>query len=201
MRAVVEDFNASQDRIFVDYTSVSQITRRLMLAIAGGVPPDIAGIWEYDLPVYAENNALTPLDRMAREAGITGGDYLPVLWGLCRFRGHLWALPTTPSSTALIYNKRMFREAGLDPEHPPQTIAELEAMNERILRTGPGGRILKIGHLPEEPGWWNSLWGTWFGGPLVDGERILANSPENLAAYRWVESYRRFDVLSGFMHE
>ena len=44
MRSVVDDFNASQDRIFVEMSAVSQIDRRLVLATAGGVPPDVAGI-------------------------------------------------------------------------------------------------------------------------------------------------------------
>lgn len=190
MRAIVDDFNASQDRIFVDYNSVSQIDRRLMLATAGGVPPDVAGIWAQNLPVYSENNALMPLDRMAREAGISGNDYLPIIWQICHHRGHLWALPTTPSSTALIYNKKLFREAGLDPEKPPRSIAELEEFNEKLTRRLPNGRIETIGHMPEEPGWWKSFWGFWWGGSLIDGDsKITANSPENLAAYRWVQSY------------
>ena len=34
------------------------------------------------------------------------------------------------------------------------------------------------------------MWGSWFGGALWDGgNRITANSPENLAAYHWIESY------------
>ena len=190
MRSVVEDFNSSQTRIFVEYSSVSQIDRRLMLATAGGLPPDVAGIWVINLPVYAENNALTPLDSFARKAGISEKDYIPAFWGMCRYRGHLWALPSTPSSTALIYNKKMFREVGLDPEKPPRTIAELEAFNEKLTRRSASGRLETIGHMPEEPGWWNGLWGYWFGGSMVEGEAtITANSPENLAAYRWVQSY------------
>lgn len=190
MRVVVDDFNASQDRIRVEYSSVSQIDRRLMLATAGGVPPDVAGIWAINLPVYAENNALTPLDTLARKAGIIESDYIPVFWKLCNYRNHLWALPSTPSSTALIYNKKMFREAGLDPDKPPRTIEELEAFNAKLTRRSGSGRLEKIGHMPEEPGWWNGLWGYWFGGSMVEGEsRITANSPENLEAYRWVQSY------------
>ncbi|CAN5719711.1 ABC transporter substrate-binding protein [soil metagenome] len=190
MRAVVDDFNASQNRIFVEYNSVSQIDRRLMLATAGGVPPDVAGIWAANLPVYAENNALTPLDKLARQADITEENYIPIFWKLCRYRDHLWALPSTPSSIALIYNKKLFREAGLDPEKPPTSIAELEAYNEKLVKRSATGRIERIGHLPEEPGWWNGLWGYWFGGSMVDGDsKVTATSPENLAAYRWVQSY------------
>ncbi len=189
MRRVVDDFNASQERILVEYNSVSQIDRRLMLATAGGVPPDVAGIWVVNLPVYAENNALTPLDRLAESAGIKGSDYIPVFWNLCHYRNHLWALPSTPSSTALIYNKKMFREAGLDPEKPPKSITELEAFNETLTRRSATGRLETIGHSPEEPGWWNGLWGYWFGGSMVEGSKVTATSPENLAAYRWVQSY------------
>jgi ABC-type glycerol-3-phosphate transport system substrate-binding protein len=70
MRAVVNDYNASQEKVYVDFSTVSQMDRRLMLAIAGGVPPDVAGIYGKSLPVYAENNALMPLDKFAATAGI-----------------------------------------------------------------------------------------------------------------------------------
>lgn len=198
MREIVDDFNSSQSRIFVEYSSVSQIDRRLTLAIAGGVPPDVAGIWAYNIPVYSENNALMPLTSMAKDAGIREEDYLPIIWKLCSHREQLWALPSTPGNTALIYNKKLFREAGLDPERPPRSIAELEAFNEKIFKRSADGRIERIGHLPEEPGWWNSLWGNWFGGTLVEGDATLtATSPENLEAYRWVQSYpERFGAES-----
>lgn len=196
MRAVVEDFNASQDRIFVEYLTVSQIDRKMMLATAGGNPPDLAGIWSWAIPVYAENNALTPLDKLAREARVTRSDYIDVFWQICSHRGHLWALPTTPASTALHWNKRLFREAGLDPEKPPRSIAELEELNEKLLQRRSDGSIKVIGHLPLEPGWWATMWGYWFGGALWDGKNaITANSPENLAAYEWMQSYpKRFGV-------
>lgn len=194
MQAVVDDFNASQDKIWVDYSTVSQIDRRLMLATAGGVPPDVAGVWGNTVPVYAENNALTPLDKLAAAASVRRENYIPAIWEICSYRDHLWALPSTPASNALIWNKKLFREAGLDPERPPQNIAELEQANEKLTKRAPNGRLLSIGHLPEEPGWWNAMWGTWFGGRLWDGQgKITANSQENIAAYQWVESYpKRF---------
>ncbi len=122
MQAVVDDFNASQDRIFVRKLTVSRMDQKMMLATAGGVPPDIAGLWAMYLTSYVENNALTPLDKLAREAGISEEDYIPVYWQMCTQKGHLWALPTTPSVTALHWNKKMFRQAGLDPEQPPRKL-------------------------------------------------------------------------------
>lgn len=45
------------------WSSVGQMVRMLMLSIAGGVPPDVAGSWGRTIPVYGENNALLPLDH------------------------------------------------------------------------------------------------------------------------------------------
>ena len=190
MRQVVDDFNASQNRIYVDFSSVSQIDRKFMLATSGGVPPDIAGLWANSLPVYAENNALTPLDKMAAQAGVHREDYIDAYWQLCSHRDHLWALPSTPASVGLVWNKKLFREAGLDPDRPPQSIAQLEEFNLKLAKHRPDGRLDRIGFLPEEPGWWNAMWGYWYGADLWDGQsRVRLDSPENIAAYRWIQSY------------
>ncbi len=190
MRAVVDDFNASQNRIRVDYNTVSRINHKLLLATSGGVPPDVAGLYGEDIPVYAENNALTPLDRYAAEAGIRRADYIDVYWQVSSHRGVLFALPSTPNVSALIWNKKMFREAGLDPEQPPRSIAELESFNDKLLRRRPDGGIQQIGHLPNEPVWVTPAWGFWFGAEFWDGDaRVLADAPANLAAFRWMHSY------------
>ena len=84
----------------------------------------------------------------------------------------------------------MFRAAGLDPEQPPRSIAELEAFNTRLATYRPDGRFDRMGFLPEEPGFWNSMWGYWFGAELWDGRgKITIDTPANVAAYRWVQSY------------
>lgn len=190
MQAVVNDFNASQNRIFVDYCTVSQIDRKLMLATAGGVPPDVAGVWSNNIPVYAENNALTPLDKRAADAGITRDKYIDIFWRVCSHRDHLWALPSTPTSIGLVWNKKLFRAAGLDPERPPKSIAELDEYAQKLVKYRPDGGLESIGFIPGEPNWFDSMWGCWFGGELWDGEKtITADAPKVLAAYQWVESY------------
>ncbi len=198
MGEVVKDFNASQNRIFVEYSAVSLMDRKLMLATSGGVPPDVAGVAGRTLPAYAENNALTPLDRLAARNGIVREQYIDVLWRICSYRDHLWALPTTPGCLGLIWNKKLFREAGLDPEQPPRSIAELERFNEKLTRRRPDGGLAVCGHVPAEPGWYDDIWGWWFGGKHWDGDHtITANSPENVAAYDWIASYpKRFGAES-----
>jgi multiple sugar transport system substrate-binding protein len=190
MRKTVEAFNASQDRIEVQLLTTSQIDRKMLMATAGGIPPDVAGLWSNNVIPYADKNALLPLDDYAAKHGIAKSAYIPKFWELCYHRGHLWGLPSTPASLALHWNKRLFREAGLDPERPPQTIEELDAYANRLTKRDSDGKITQMGFMPSEPGWWPWAWGYYFGGKLWNGkDKITATAPENVRAYTWVRGY------------
>ncbi|MCC6445581.1 MAG: ABC transporter substrate-binding protein [Armatimonadetes bacterium] len=192
MRATVDAFNRSQDRIHVDLLTVSQVDQKMLLATAGGIPPDVAGLWSYNTNVYADKNAIIPLDSFMKEAGIKQEDYIRSYWDLGFYRSKTWALPTTPATCALHWNKDMFRRAGLDPERPPRTIEELDAYARKLTIRDEKGRIQQIGFMPAEPGWWNWGWGFFFGGRLWDGEsKITADCPENIRAFQWVQSYAK----------
>jgi multiple sugar transport system substrate-binding protein len=212
MDAVVDDFNRSQNKIFVEKLTVSGIDRKMLLATAGGDPPDVAGLWSFNANTYADKGALLPLNKFCQKKGIKRENYIPVFWELCSHRGFVWALPSTPASLGLHWNKKLFREAGLDPDRPPTSLAELDEMAERltvvsVMRNGKQTRvrypdltasekkeknfeILQQGYSPAEPGWWNQLWCYWFGGQLWDNNRkMTVNSPENIEALRWFQSY------------
>ena len=190
IRAVVDEFNRSQDRIQVDLLTISGIQNKLLLATAGGTPPDVSGIWSYLIPQYVDARALTPLDDLCREAGIGPEDYVPVYWKAGYYNERIYALPTTPGSTALHYNTKMFREVGLDPNKPPRTIEDLDRAAERLTKREPGGRITRIGYMHSEPGWWHWSWVYLFGGRLWDGgDRLTVNAPENIRAFQWIRSY------------
>jgi ABC-type glycerol-3-phosphate transport system substrate-binding protein len=206
---MVEAFNKKYEgKIQVELLTVSQIERKLLVAIAGGNPPDVAGSYAFCVCPYADRNALTPLDDLLLEAKITRKGYIPVFWDMCEHRGKMWALPTTPATVALHWNKRLFREAGMDPERAPRTLQELDEFAEKLTRRDKDGNLAQVGFLPQEPGWWNWAWGSWFGGRLWDGKsRITAYVPPekrdegmrelgrhmdaNARAFEWIESYSR----------
>lgn len=192
MRAVVDEFNRSQKAIFVDLLTISGIQDKTLLAVAGGNPPDVAGLYGPNVAQYADDMAILPLDAYCARAGITRSHYIPAYWDIGVYRGHVYALPTTPASTALHYNKAMFRAAGLDPDRPPRTIEEMDAYALKMYRRDSRGRIVTAGFMPAEPGWWNWGWGYYFGGRLWDGgSHITANSRENVRAFTWVQSYAK----------
>ncbi len=207
MQAVVDDFNAAQDRIFVDFLSVSEIVAKTLLATAGGIPPDLAGVWAANLVEFADKNALLPLDDLARGTNVNADRYLPAYWNMGIYKDRLWGVPSTPATTGLYWNKGLFRAAGLDPDRPPRTIAELDAYAVKLTRVdADSGHISQIGFMPSVPVDWPFFWISFFGGRLWDGgANITLDEPPNLQAFTWIESYpKRFgvsrlqDLSSGF---
>jgi multiple sugar transport system substrate-binding protein len=221
MGRVVDSFNQKEREhakaepsyrpIEVEMVVVSSIEQKLLIATSGRNPPDVAGIYSYMTPAYADKGALTDLTQRARSEGIDRSQYVGRYYDLAVHRGKLWGLPTTPASVALHWNKRLFREAGLDPEKPPETLEELDQMAEKLTKwevTLPSGekqlqrgylpdvpasrkRLLQVGFLPSEPAWWAYGWGFVFGGKLIDGDKVTTASPANIQAYEWMASYSK----------
>jgi multiple sugar transport system substrate-binding protein len=190
MQDVVDKFNQSQDKIYVNLVGVSEIQRKLLISIAGNDPPDIANVQDFYIPQFADKNALEPLDSMTADMGVKKEDYIDIFWELCSYRGKLYGLPTTPTTIGLHWDKASFRKAGLDPDKPPQTLEEFDSIAEKLLHKRANGNYEQMGFIQTVPGWWNYAWVWWFGGDWWDGKgTITANSEENVRAFEWIASY------------
>jgi ABC-type glycerol-3-phosphate transport system substrate-binding protein len=203
MRQIVDAFNATvgrEKKIFVRYLSTSSVNQKTLVATAAGVPPDIAGLWDNNVAQFAALDALLPLDELAAQYGITRASYKKVYWDACRYDGKLYALVSTPFDIGLYYNKRIFRDrapalraAGLDPDRPPATIAELDAYAAALDTRFPNGALDRAGFLPLEPGWYVNYTPLWFGGRWWDEDRrrFTFTDPKVVAAFAWVQSYSK----------
>jgi multiple sugar transport system substrate-binding protein len=200
LRAAVEQFNRAQDEIWVDLVTMSQMDRKLIVATAGGTPPDLAGIWLPQVASFADRSALTALDQFilaepgAREAGPEAwlrARYSPAYATLGRYQKNTYAIVSSAATSALYWNKAAFRAAGLDPERPPRTVAELDAFARKLSRRSPeGGGWAAIGFLPQEPGWFSHAWTGWFGGELFDADgRVSFDQAASRRAWAWEQSY------------
>ncbi|HEX2874359.1 MAG TPA: hypothetical protein VHP33_24060, partial [Polyangiaceae bacterium] len=79
MGRVVDGFNAKEREhakadpgyrpIEVEMVIVSSIEQKLLIASAGGNPPDVAGIYSYMTAGYADKGALTDLTGLAKQSG------------------------------------------------------------------------------------------------------------------------------------
>ncbi|MCU1572218.1 MAG: hypothetical protein JWO93_300 [Micrococcaceae bacterium] len=105
-------------------------------ATAGGSGPDVASIDLVYLPYFASTGVLEDITDEA--AKLPYKDKLsPSHQRLSTFEDKTYALPFTAEASVLFINKDLFKQAGLDPEKPPTTYAEILDAAKKIRALGP----------------------------------------------------------------
>ena len=105
----------------------SDLSTKEMVACQSAVGPDV--MWQS----YAWTNSFAKMGLLTSyspyleksEAIDLENDFDPVALELGTVDGQIYGLPWSMEAMCLVYNKDMFREAGLDPEKPPTNWEEL----------------------------------------------------------------------------
>lgn len=91
--------------------------------------------------MYAKG-MVKPFHEMAAKYGskIDFKDFVPAVSSYYSDKnGNLYSMPFNTSTPVLYYNKELFKKAGLDPEKPPKTWAELEKSAMALKKIGHCG--------------------------------------------------------------
>ena len=136
--------------------------------MAGGVPPDAIMTYSWQqVPGWAYQGALVPLDPYMAQMKIDKNDYFPIVWSMVFLHGHLWGFLQEFDSSALALNRSIFSKYGLDPTKPPKTITELDDLNAKLTQHDSSGAISQLGVVPAAPQGGNiTPWLAVFGGML-----------------------------------
>ncbi|NUR39773.1 MAG: extracellular solute-binding protein [Streptomyces sp.] len=120
-------------------------------------------------------------------------DIDPNVLGQLKQDGKLYGLPTSNYTMGLLINRKLFKQAGLDPDTPPRTWDEVRAAAKKIADLGDG--IAGFGEYSAgNTGGWHFTAQTYSrGGEIVDasGKKAAFNNDigkqvaENLHAMRW----------------
>jgi len=109
---------------------------KLKEAMQGANPPDVVIVSLEDLPELVSGNLLTQLDPLITKDKFDTSDMVPaVIDGMKKAGdGKLYALAPTFSSSALIYNKKMFDEAGVPYPKDKMTWEEVFDLGRRLSK-------------------------------------------------------------------
>lgn len=186
--------------------------QKLMTSIVGGAPPDVINQDRFTIGDWASRGTFMPLDDfLAAERGpnaIKADNYYPAAWNEALYEGKVYAIPTGIDDRMLLYNKAIFREAGLDPEKPPRTWEELREYAKKLTKINPDGTYARIGFIPNYGNSWFYIYSWQNGGEFMskDGRRCTLDDPINVAAlqymadvYKDLGGYNKVNVFqSGF---
>ncbi|WP_324760416.1 ABC transporter substrate-binding protein [Haloarcula montana] len=110
-----------------------QNLNQALQASRAGDPPGIIQIFEIGTRLALDSGAFTPIGEILPQDQMNLDDFLPSVLNYYRIDGTLNSMPFNSSNTIMLYNKTAFEEAGLDPESPPRSLAEVRTAAETIV--------------------------------------------------------------------
>lgn len=171
---ILPAFAAASPRCQLEVITIpsADLQAKLLAAVVGGTPPAVVDLppgWTKQLQAQG---LLAPVDDLFKRDRLNKDDFSRGLWEQMSFQGKVWFMPgqQTNADFVLFWNKAHFREAGLDPEKGPATVAELEAMLPKLTRE-TRGELERVGMVPWDLyGHGNTIqaWGRAFGGEFLD---------------------------------
>lgn len=139
--AMAKQFNASHPGLKVEVTPIQCGTgaavTKLATALRAGDPPDLDGIDDIDIPIFAASDSLmnlTPHMKTLSDAASLNRGQLD----LGSTPGHYFSIPYLSDLSVLWYNKTLFKRAGLNPNDPPTDFAQILHDAKAISALGHG---------------------------------------------------------------
>jgi multiple sugar transport system substrate-binding protein len=133
---LIKEFMEKNPSITVEAVGVSSndMTARMQADIVAGRSPDLAQLIFNDLDYMVTNFGIQPLQDI-----IPAGEWrehtqrmVPAGLQLAAIHGKMYGLAYTFSTPVLFYNADLFRAAGLNPDSPPKTWADIKAASLQI---------------------------------------------------------------------
>lgn len=130
-------YNDSQDRVVVRVesqgNSYSELQRKYQQAIPSGDLPGIAILEDTQNQSMADSGTVIPLDSCdAADDSFDTEDFLPIALDYYAIDDVVWPVSMNLSTPILYYNRKHFEQAGLDPDNPPTTLAEMRDAAQAI---------------------------------------------------------------------
>ncbi len=145
---IVEGFNATHPDIQVEPQFSGKYKEVLAKAIAaarGGTPPHIVQVYEVGTQTMLDSGAIVPVFEIAKPGEIDWGDIIVPIKDYYAVKGRLYSMPFNSSTSILYYNRDLFKKAGLDPNKPPTTFAEMEEIGGKIVESGVASNAVSFG--------------------------------------------------------
>ena len=205
-KSMIEAFNAQSEDVKIKAESVPSVAgqsadqmQKILTAIASGTVPDFFYLDRFLGTEFASREAIIALDEYINAGSISRYEFVPACWDEGGFEGQQYNIPASEGNIgywSLAYNRDIMADAGLDPDKPPTTWAELQEY--AVQMTEPeGNSFRRIGMVPLYGASWFYQWCWANDGFLVndDDTEITLTDPKNVEALEYL--VQLYDELGG----
>jgi arabinogalactan oligomer/maltooligosaccharide transport system substrate-binding protein len=182
LKGLISKYEAQNNSVKIDLSAVpfDQRDNKFSAAAQAGTAPDVMRAEIADVANWAARGFLT--DISSKVTAADKKDFLPAAFAYYNYAGKIWGLPQAPDAPALLYNKRMVKAAGLNPNNPPATLTALQGWCSKV---GKGKGIFL-----RADSYWTQAWIWAYGGGLLNtqSKQILVANKRSVAG---MTAYKR----------
>ena len=182
--------------------SYQDTVTKVLTATKAGDAPHVSVMLSTDMYTLIDEGAIVPFDELAKteadRAWMAG--FYPGFMKNSQTGGKTWGIPFQRSTIVMYWNKELFKEAGLDPQHPPQNWTELVEMGKKLTRRDAAGNVATWGvQVPSSgfPYWLFQAFTTQNGVELMnpEGTQTRFDAPAVVEALQyWVDLSRKHQI-------
>jgi N,N'-diacetylchitobiose transport system substrate-binding protein len=191
MKAINDEFTKETGaQVKVETQEWADIATKVTTALATDTPPDVVELGNTDVPLFANSGGLADLTDKKDELQ-QGGTWLDGLAGPATVDGKLYGVPAFAATRAVIYNKKMWAEAGVTTA--PTTYDELTADLDKIKAKFGNQKDFSPFYLPGKY-WYDGLQWVWDAGGDVaakDGDNWKGTLSDS-AAVQGLQDFKTF---------
>ena len=159
--------------------------QKVLTAVRGGSPPDVAYLYGSWAPNVAQIPQVVSLTQVVRRPGVNWDDFWIGERAVATVNGRVIGIPALVDNLAVVYNKTLFAQAGLQPPGPGWTWQQFQADARKL--TDPARKQYGTAYVTpgtEDTVWhWEALlWEA--GGHLLtaDSKKAAFDSPAGLTS-------------------
>jgi sn-glycerol 3-phosphate transport system substrate-binding protein len=192
LQNLVDKFNSSQSDVKVslvnqvDYPTTFQ---KYKAGLSTGDLPDIVQLQETDQQQMVDTGTVLPASVCAKADKYSFSDFLPRVISYFTIQGTQYAMPFNTSGPVLYYNKKAFSAAGLDPNKPPATLADVRAAAVKLKANGvpaPFGLKTEPGYFEHWRAMANALYVNNSNGRKGRATKTVYDDATGLQIYQWL---------------
>lgn len=175
---------------------------KALTAHKSGTPPVTSVLLSTDMFTLIDEEAIVPFDEFIKtdEDKAWLKSFYPAFMENSQTGGKTWGIPFQRSTIVLYWNKEAFKEAGLDPEKPPQNWDEMTAFAQKLTKRDASGNVTQWGvQIPSSgfPYWLFQGLTTPAGATLMNsaGTEVYFDKPEVTTALQyWIDLATKYKV-------
>ena len=127
--------------------SYQESIAKALTAVKSGDPPVTSILLSTDMFTLIDEDAIVPFDELIKtdEDRAWLKAFYPAFMENSQTGGKTWGIPFQRSTIVLYYNKEAFKEAGLDPNHPPAPWTEMREYAQKLTKRDASGNVSQWG--------------------------------------------------------